>query len=83
MNRALVDDTLRSKLGEFQTQTELYDKDGHVVGVITPPPANDATLYDYIAAQTSDEELERRKKEPDGKTTAEVLEYLAAMGAEQ
>jgi hypothetical protein len=79
MNRAVADDTLRSKLGEFQTQTELYDKEGHVLGIFTPAPVNDATLYDYIEAQISDKELERRKKEPGGKTTTELLEYLQGL----
>lgn len=79
MNRALADDTLRSKLGEFRTQTELFDKEGHVLGIFIPAPVHDAALYDYIAAQISDEELERRKKEPGGKTTAELLEYLQSL----
>jgi hypothetical protein len=76
MNRALADDTLRSKLGEFHVQTELHDKDGHVLGIFIPAPVSDPTLYDHIAAQISDEELERRKKDPGGKTTVEMLEYL-------
>ena len=79
MNRAVADDNLRSRLGEFHAQTELYDKDGNVLGIFTPAPVNDAALYDYIASQISDEELERRKKEPGGKTTAELLEYLQSL----
>ena len=79
MNRAVVDDALRSKLDELQTRTEFCDKDGRVLGVFTPALKVDRATCDRIASLISDEELERRKKEPGGKTTAELLEYLQTL----
>jgi hypothetical protein len=79
MNRALIDENLRSKLSEFHVQTELCDKDGHVLGHFTPAIPSDREIYDWAAAQISDEELERRKNEPGGKTTAQLLEYLQSL----
>ena len=79
MNRAVVDDSFRSKLDEFRTQTELCDKDGRLIGVFTPAFVDDDALCDHIASLISDEELERRKKEPGGKTTAELLAYLQSL----
>jgi hypothetical protein len=79
MNRALADDALRSKLGEFRVETEFYDKDGKVLGVFTPAITGDRASYDHIASLISDEELERRRKEPGGKTTAELLHYLQSL----
>src|SRR4029077_20333017 len=46
MNRALADDALRSKLGEFRAQTEIYDKDGRVLGVFTPEDVRERRRYE-------------------------------------
>jgi len=75
MKRVLVNDGFRSKLDELRTQVELCDGDGRVMGYFIPA-VDDPALSDRIAAKISDEELERRKREPGGKTTAEVLAAL-------
>ncbi len=79
MNRALADDTLKLKLRECRVPTEFYDREGNVLGVFTPAIGDERAIYDQIASLISDEELERRKKEPGGKTTAELLQYLQSL----
>lgn len=76
MNRVLVDDSFRSKLGEFHTQTEFCDRHGNVVGYYTPAADYPRNLSDWIRSQISDEELEQRAREPGGLTTEEVLRKL-------
>jgi hypothetical protein len=76
VNRVFVDDALRSKLDQFETETELCDKDGKVFGVFTPVNDPDRRWYEWAKGRYSDEELERRCNEPGEKTTAEVLDRL-------
>lgn len=74
MNRALVDDSVRLKLNEFHSQTELCDKEGRVLGVFTP--SKGPQEYDWSKLNISEEELDRRCNEPGERTTAEVLKAL-------
>ena len=76
MNRVLVDDSFRSKLGEFHTQTEFCDKEGRLLGVFIPVAEDDRHWYEWAKGQYSEEELERRFNEPGERTTAEVLKAL-------
>jgi hypothetical protein len=79
MNRVYVDEVLQSKLDELRTEAELCGKDGHLLGYFIPVVPSDREIYDWAEAQTSDEEIERRRREPGGKTTAELLEYLRTL----
>jgi hypothetical protein len=88
MNRLLVDDTLRKKLNELQSETEFCDQSGKVLGYFIPfvqeevrSAQDKKSLSDWISTQISDEELERRAQEPAGLTTAEVLKKLHALEA--
>ena len=76
MNRVLVDDGLRSRLDEFRTQTEFCDQNGRVFGYYIPVGNQPQDLSDWISGLISDEELERRAREPGGSTTEEVLRRL-------
>jgi hypothetical protein len=81
MNRALADDTLRTKLGEFVAQTELYDKDGRVIGVFTPAIDSDRRWYEWAKRRHTEKdeaELDRMCNEAGEKTTEEVLKSLRA-----
>lgn len=79
MNRIYLDDALQSKLDELRTQTELCDKDGHLLGYFIPAGLSDREIYAWVEAQASNDEIERRKQESGSKTTAEVLEYLRSL----
>lgn len=79
MNRALIDDALRSKLDEFRDETELCDKDGRVIGVFKPDP--NRRWYEWAKSRhtAQDEtELDRIAEEPGGKPLAELLKSLGA-----
>ena len=81
MNRVMVDDGFRSRLDEFRTPTEFCDRDGKVLGYYTPAEYP-RELSAWISSQISDEELERRAREPGGLTTEEVLCKLRELETE-
>jgi hypothetical protein len=76
MNRITLDQTMRSKPGDVSKQSEICDEQGKVVGYYLPLVADGPSLYRWAEAQVTPEELERRAREPGGKTTAEILERL-------
>ena len=58
------------------------DDSGRVLGVFVPASEADRelrALYEDARTRITDEELERRRNEPGGYTTAEVLEYLKGL----
>lgn len=83
MRRVRVDDSLRSKLEELHSQTELCDRNGTLLGQYFPAVERPGDLRRWIASQISDEELERRVREPGGLTTEEVLEKLRSLETKQ
>lgn len=76
MTRVIVDDALRTKLGDFAQPLELCDGAGRVLGRFLP--TIDPQQYEGLEPQMSAEELQRRKQNR-GKTysTAEVLAHLS------
>jgi hypothetical protein len=68
MTRVLVDESLRQKLLKLQQPMELCDDAGNVVGVFTPVSTAKEPLL-------SEEEMQRREREPDY-GTEEVLAEL-------
>jgi len=76
MNKVMLDETLRSKLGNLSQESQICDEEGQVVGLYVPMPEHDPELHRWAEAQISDEELERRAQEPGGRSTAEVLKRL-------
>jgi hypothetical protein len=76
MTKLVVDPTLRTKLENVESELELCDESGRTLGYFVPATQNLRELYDWAKTQITDEELERRKNEPGGRTTAEVLARL-------
>jgi len=60
-------------------QLELCDPSGQTVGYFMPLVEYSPELYAWARVQISDDELNRRKLEPDGRSTAEVVERLSAL----
>ena len=61
---------------------ELCDPSGHTLGYFVRSDdriIDDPAIYEWVKSQISDEELERRRREPGGRTTAEVLARLDAL----
>jgi hypothetical protein len=85
MNRIVVDQSAANQLTNSVTsldQFEVVDPSGNTVGYFLPARHNGTTaaeIYAWAKDQISDEELDRRSKEPLGRTTAEVLARLNSL----
>ena len=75
MNRVVLDQSLRSKLNNLDSQLELCDESGRVVGYFVPAEEHHRLLYDWAQSQFTDEELERARQEP-GRTLSEIWARL-------
>jgi hypothetical protein len=76
MTRIVIDQSIRSKISNLAEQVELCDETGRTVGYFLPAGMHRALLRAWAEAQLSDEELERRRNEPGGKTLAEIWSEL-------
>ena len=74
MSRIVLDQDTIDKLGGIKETTILCDPQGRAIGILGP------TSDKQLQPQISDEELDRRIKNP-GKlyTTEEVLDYLKSL----
>jgi hypothetical protein len=73
MTRVIVDPNLRTKLHNLSQPLELCDEQGHVLARVVPTP--NPSDYEQVEPPLSDDELARRRQEPDY-STAEVLAHL-------
>lgn len=76
MNRVLVEDGFRTILDGLRAQTEFCDRDGNVLGYYIPAENPHQDLSAWVRTRISDEELERRAREPGGLSTEDVLRRL-------
>jgi hypothetical protein len=76
MSRIILNPQLRSQLNGLQDQVEFCDESGKTVGHFLPEPLYREFLVAWSKAHLSDEELERRRQEPRGRTLAEILQSL-------
>ena len=76
MNKVMLDETLRSKLNGLDTRLELCDESGRTLGYFLPAAEVDRSLYAWAHEQFTDEELELARRQPGGRTTAQVLDHL-------
>jgi hypothetical protein len=77
MQRLTVGSPVRELLLQPGENVELCDDSGRTFGYFVSAAENHRAVYDCAKAQISDRELDRRRREVGGKTTAEVLEQLA------
>ena len=68
MTQIMIDAQVRSKLMNLSRTLELVDETGHVLGVFTPRKSREP--------QISEEEMDRREREQESFSTAEVLAHL-------
>jgi hypothetical protein len=78
-----LDKSLIAQLGNLDRKLVFRDKEGNTLGYYSPappvryvPPEEAPEVYAWIRSQIDDEELARRRREPGGRTTAEVIERL-------
>jgi len=76
MSRIILDSQLRSKLNGLNDQVELCDEAGATVGHFVPAPLYRELLAAWSKTHLTDEELERRRQEPRGRTLAEIWQSL-------
>ncbi len=73
MNQIIVDAFLMSRLNDLKQSLELCDASGKVLARVVP--LLDESQFEPIEPSLSEEEIQRRRAEPDY-STAEVLAYL-------
>jgi hypothetical protein len=76
MNKVILDAELKSKLNGLNEQLELCDEAGRTVGHFLPADLYKQLLLAWTEANISEEELERRRREPRGRTLAEIWKSL-------
>ena len=76
MTKVILDEATRAKLKGLTEHVELCDESGRTLGRALPEADYLRMVYDWANAQVSDEELERRSREPGGRTLAEIWERL-------
>jgi len=75
MNRLTIDEAGGSQLVQLD-EAELCDQSGRKVGHFLSEELYRRLLYDWANARISDEELERRRRQPGGRTLAEIWRRL-------
>jgi len=76
MEHLVIDAELRARLRDLKVPLELKDEDGHVLGFLTPsfrPKDADELMK---SCPHSEEELEEFRREPGGRTLAEIWKRL-------
>ncbi len=76
MTKVIIDKSLRLKLIKLKQQAELCDESGQTIGVFFPYEPREMKLPPGAESPISDEELERRRKEPGGCSLAEIWAEL-------
>jgi hypothetical protein len=76
MNKVILDPDLRAKLHNLDGELELCDESGRTVGHVLPADVYRDLLLAWADAQISEEELERRRRQPGGRTLAEIWKRL-------
>jgi hypothetical protein len=75
MKNIVLDDALRSKIGDLKEEAQLCDESGQAVGFLMPMSAY-YRLVESTLPPISEEEMERRFAEPGAKTLNEIKRQL-------
>ena len=76
MSRIVLDPQLRTRLNGLNEPMEVCDEAGKTVGHFLPDGLYREFLVAWSKAHLSNEELERRRQEPRGRTLAEIWKKL-------
>jgi len=76
MGKVILDSQWRSKLNGMNGPVEICDEAGVTMGHFLPDPLYREFLVAWSKAHISDEELQRRRQEPRGRTLAEIWKRL-------
>lgn len=78
MTRLVLDSAMRSKLIDLDCEVEFCDEAGRTLGYFLPAELHGETLREWAQSEVSEEELERRRNEPGGRTLKEIWARLGA-----
>ncbi len=78
MNRVILDQSVRSKLGNLDSRLELCSESGETLGFFVPACDQQRLLYAWARGEFSDEEIESARQERGGFAIGEVLAALSA-----
>jgi len=76
MQKIIIDESLRTKLNNCDTELEFLDESGKTLGFFVPPEWHHELLYAWAKAQVTDQELEEARLQPGGQPLSEILEKL-------
>jgi hypothetical protein len=77
MTKLIVDEALRAKLHNLDQHLHVFDETGRELGHFLPAGEYRRLLYESVQPDISEEELDRRAKEPGGHTLKEIRARLA------
>ena len=77
MSIVITDTTLVQKLVQASGMVEVRDANGNFLGTFAPPFGK---LPPGVRSPFTEEEIERRRGQPDGRTLAEILRDLEKRG---
>ena len=75
MTKVVLDESVRAKLHNVD-EVELCDDLGRKLGHFLSEQLYHRLLYDWANARVTDEELERRRRQPGGRALAEIWARL-------
>ena len=76
MGKVVVGEGLRTQLPDLTERIEFCDESGKTLGHFLPEAAYRELLRASADAHISEEEIERRRREPRGRTLAEIWKRL-------
>ncbi len=79
MDRVILGPFLGSQLTASDDLLEICDESGQTIGYFVPAASRDPSWRQWAESAISVEELDRRRAEPGGRTTAEVLRRLESL----
>ena len=76
MGKVVIDESLRAKLSDLSQQFEFCDPAGQTLGRFVPEAIYRQMLFAAADSPIAEEELQRRRQEPRGRTWAEIAKGL-------
>jgi hypothetical protein len=76
MDKLVIDPALRAQFPNLAGPVEFCDEAGKTLGHFLPADVYREFLLAWVNANITEEELERRRQEPGGRTLAEIWKSL-------
>ena len=76
MTQMILEPILRLRFGQTNSEVELRDEQGELVGYFVPPPLHRELILAWSRAHVSDDELEEARREPAGRPLSEIFSDL-------